>query len=226
MSISFITLTNNGYLDYTLNCYKSLENINFDIPLKSYAIGVNAYEKLNGLKKSVEQIHDEENTTFETYRQGKWSYITYYKFEVIYKNLLSSDFVCFTDGDIVFQNKDFMDFLRGEIGNYDLLIQHDYPHELCSGFMFIKSNANTLNYFNPKNIPFQSDPKWDDQVYINKIKNNIHYKLLPIEYFPNGHYYYKNYKKINPYLIHFNCVLGHEKKERMIKHNKWYLQYF
>ena len=37
-SVKFITLTNNGYLDYTLNCLKSLELINFKVPLHSYAI--------------------------------------------------------------------------------------------------------------------------------------------------------------------------------------------
>ncbi len=90
MSISFITLTNNGYLDYTLNCYKSLKNINCKIPLKTYAIGIDAYNKLKFQKKNVEKISDEKNITFETFRKGKWAYITFYKFEIIYKNLLNN----------------------------------------------------------------------------------------------------------------------------------------
>ena len=36
-------------------------------------------------------------------------------------------------------------------------------------------------------------------------------------------FYYDKNKSISPYLIHFNYVVGHVKRDRMIEHNKWYL---
>jgi hypothetical protein len=45
-NISFITLTNTGYIDYTLNCLESLKRINSKIDLKCYCIGVDGYVKL------------------------------------------------------------------------------------------------------------------------------------------------------------------------------------
>jgi hypothetical protein len=47
--------------------------------------------------------------------------------------------------------------------------------------------------------------------------------MLPIELFPNGKYYYNNSANINPYLIHFNWIVGDEKKEKMRTYDKWYL---
>ena len=45
--IAFITLTNNGYIEYTENCLKSLEKINSNVNLKCYCIGKKGYEYLN-----------------------------------------------------------------------------------------------------------------------------------------------------------------------------------
>ena len=64
---------------------------------------------------------------------------------------------------------------------------------------------------------------WDDQVYINNIKKQLKYILLPLELFPNGNYYYANSKKINPYLIHFNWLTGNDKMKKMKFYKKWYL---
>ena len=44
VKIGFITLTNSGYLEYTNNLIKSLENINFE-GLKVYCIDDNAFNK-------------------------------------------------------------------------------------------------------------------------------------------------------------------------------------
>jgi hypothetical protein len=48
--------------------------------------------------------------------------------------------------------------------------------------------------------------------------------MLPIELFLNGNYYYNNNNIINPYLIHFNWIIGN-KKEKMRSYGKWYLEF-
>jgi len=61
-NIAFITLTNNGYLDYTNNCLKSLENCGFDkTPLVCYCVDNNSYNKLISNKIEAYYIDNIEN---------------------------------------------------------------------------------------------------------------------------------------------------------------------
>ena len=225
-NVSFITLTNDGYIDYTLNCIKSLNDIDLKQKLKVYCIGNNGYSILQQNNISCELIIDEKANTFQEFRTENWSNVTYYKFQIIYENLLNNEYVCFTDGDIVYENDNIFSYLLNNIKDNDILIQDENCHEtLCSGFMFIKSNKNTISIFNPENVKkYINTVGWDDQIYINNIKHLIKYKKLPLYLFPTGDYYYKNNNSINPYLIHFNWVVGHEKKNKMIYYNKWKLR--
>jgi hypothetical protein len=224
-NISFITLTNTGYIDYTTNCLQSLININMKKQLKVYCVGKEGYSILKNKDFMCELINDEDATSFQTFRVNNWSNITYYKFEIIYNNLLNNEYVCITDGDIVYENKIIFDYLLSNIEDNDLLIQSEgiNCNDVCSGFMFIKSNEHTISIFNPENIKqYRNTKGWDDQVYINSIKNKLKYKKLPLHIFPTGQYYYEYNKNIQPYLIHFNWIIGHEKKNKMIEYNKWY----
>jgi hypothetical protein len=227
-NISFITLTNDGYIDYTLNCIKSLNDINIKQKLKVYCIGNNGYSILQQNNISCELIIDDNVNTFQEFKSNKWSDITFYKFQIIYEHLLNNEYVCFTDGDIVYENNNIFSFLLNNINDNEMLIQDD-QFELCSGFMFIKSNQNTLSLFNPENVNIHKNKHindWNDQLYINDIKHLIKYKKLPLYLFPTGEYYYKYNNGMNPYLIHFNWVVGHEKKNKMIYYNKWKLSNF
>ena len=222
-----MTLTNTGYVNYTLNCLKSLENINYSPLPHSYCIGKEGYNLLKSKGYETTLIDEEDNSNFQTIRKGNWANITFNKFKIIHENLLKYKYVCITDGDIVYENKDFIKYLLNNIGDNDLLIQNDTMSdddnsELCSGFMFIQSNENTLKLFNPKLIKINKE-MWDDQIYINEIKNKLKYKKLPLNLFPTGKYYYRNFKNITPYLIHFNFIIGHQKKGVMMLHNKWYI---
>lgn len=226
--IAFITLTNSGYIKYTENCLKSLEKIGCNIVLSCYCIGKQGYEELNNKGYKCLLIDEEENSNFQIFRQGNWSNIVFNKFKIIHENLLKYKYVCITDGDIVFENPCFLQYLIENIETNDFLIQKEYIDNanfvLCSGFMFIMANFNTLNFFNPKYIEHMKNTVgWGDQTYINNHKHKLNYKILPIELFPNGKYYYENFERIQPYLIHFNWVVGDEKKEKMRKHSKWNL---
>ena len=191
--------------------------------LKVYCIGEEGYRLLNNNNFMCELIdsNDEDIINFQTYKNNKWSNITYYKFEIIYNNLLNNEYVCITDGDIVYENNQIFDYLLSHIEDNDLLIQSEgiCNLDLCSGFMFIKSNENTISLFNPKNIKI--DKGWDDQKYINSIKDKLKFKQLPLKLFPTGQYYYQYNKHVQPYLIHFNFLIGHEKKNTMIHYKKW-----
>ena len=224
--VTFITLTNSGYINYTLNCLQSLKNINLHIPLHCYCIGKYCYNSLsaNGFKCSL--IDEEENSGFSTYKNGNWSNVVFNKFKIIHQNLLKYEYVCYTDGDVVYENNDFLGYLIEKIGDYEMLIQNNCQgiNAVSTGFMFIKSTENTKSLFDPiyieNNCKLSND--YDINDYLENIKYKINYKLLPLSLFPYGDYYYKNNSFIIPYLIHFNWVVGHEKKEKMIYYGKWF----
>ena len=230
MSISFITLTNSGYIDFTLNCIESLKKIGCTTELTSYCIGKDGYNILKSKGHKAILIDEEENNNFQIFRTGNWSNIVYHKFEIIHANLLNHNFVCFTDGDIVYERQDFMKYLLENMGDLEMLIQNESmcnnidKNDVCSGFMFIRSTPNTIELFDPINVEkFRNRVGWGDQMYINDIKTKLKFKPLESELFPNGNYFYKNYKNITPYLIHFNWILGNHKKQKMIDYNKWLL---
>ena len=230
--IAFITLTNNGYIDYTLNCLKSLEKINSSVLPVCYCVGEQAHKTLldKGYKSVLLPDNSSETTTFQAFKSSIWHKITFKKLEVIYMNLRKYKYVLYTDGDIIFENSDFYKYIIEHIGQNDLLIQNDTDQDssdkvLCSGFMFIKSNPRTLKLFNPrKNAIHAKDPRWDDQTYINSIKHQLKFSKLPLDLFPNGQYYYMNSAKLTPMMVHFNWVIGHNKKAKMQEYGKWYLE--
>ena len=226
MLIGFITLTNSGYLEYTKNCIKSLENIEVE-GLKVYCIDDKSFEELDYSRKlKIDNPKEEEVSEFHEFRSGEeWAKIMFQKFRIIHRELLKNDFVLFTDGDIIFKDKRFLKDLINRIGDNDLLIQNDKQDdnddgELCAGFQFIKSNEKTKNFYNPERITLKNMGECD-QPYINKNKDKLIYERLPLKKYPNGLFYQTN--KHDSYMIHYNYLVGHSKKEMMVKDNHWFL---
>ena len=89
--------------------------------------------------------------------------------------------------------------------------------------MIIKSTEKTKLLFDPERSTANAKEGWGDQIYLNQIKNELDYKVLPLNLFPNGRFFKNNHLNINPYMIHFNWVIGHEKKDFMKKYNHWYI---
>jgi GR25 family glycosyltransferase involved in LPS biosynthesis len=225
---AFVTITNDGYTDYALNCITSLNNLGIK-NLLCYCLGDKCFNKITLLcDKVLISDNDESVGRFIAWRTAGWNVITFYKIKIIYENLLKHKYVCFTDSDIVYENDNFLKYCESNIENYDLLIQNDTDQEncdfeLCTGFMYIKSNDKTKEIFNPTNIglnTFSCDKK-----YINDLKftSQLKFKVLPLTLFPNGHYFYNHHKDLKPMLIHFNHAFGHEKQEKMLLYRKWFL---
>ena len=229
--VSFITLTSSGYIDYTLNCLQSLKNINAEEPtLNCYCIGNDGYQKLIKEGYQATMLNNNTLSGFQTYFNERWSDMMHVKLLVIYNSLSLNEYVLYTDGDIVFENKELFQYLIKNIGDNDMLIQNDALSDLddsnlCCGFMFIKKTANTLHLFHPDQVARnkQNTSNWHDQGYVNDFKHMLKYKKLPLSFFPNGQYYYLNNTKIQPYLIHFNWVIGNEKMSKMKDFNKLYI---
>ena len=93
--------------------------------------------------------------------------------------------------------------------------------QLCSGIMYIKCNDKNKQTFNPANIDINNFKC--DQIYLNEIKAGLKYDKLPLKKYPNGQYFYNRPCRQGSYCIHFNYLVGHEKKETMKKLNYWFL---
>lgn len=231
--ISFVTITNNAYVDITLNCIKSLQKINFGHPLEVFCVGKLGYDKLCLENISSTLLLDAPQSgslsNFQLWGTHNWCEIFYHKLNVIYKKLLEFKYVCATDGDIVYQNNHFMDYLLQEIPNFDILVLNNASNEKNKydgsslGLMFIKSSSITLEVFNPLNNPRLPNMYRWYQIFTKKIYSKCKIKLLPLNLFVNGKYIYKNIICTNPYLYHFNFVKPEQKKQLMIKSNMWYI---
>ena len=222
--ISFITYTNIGYINYVKNLIYSLRKCNFPLKLKVYCIDK---ESINELEKYDNNLILEYfNPDFEIkdivpYMTTGWNKMSFTCIQIIYKELLKNDYVLYTDSDIVFENNYCIKYLINNINNHDLLIQNDIIN-LCTGFMFIKSNLNTKKILNYNNIDINNFEC--DQKYINDNKHLINYCKLPKDLFPVGIYYKKYNEWLKPFIIHFNWALGDEKQNIMNLHNKLYIK--
>ena len=222
--LAFITLTNDGYIDYTLNLLKSLEVYNLEKKLKCYCIGDKCYNTLTRKGYRAFLLDDKINTNFCKFRRKNWGEIVSKKFDIITENLKTHKYVLITDGDIVFTNKNAINYLLENIEDNDMIVQSSNKNAICSGFFMLRSNEKTIKLFDPINIEKQkTENKWGDQKYVNEIKHKLKYKRLPNELYPTGAVYYDNFKDINPYIIHFNYVVGNKKKKTMKKYNHLYL---
>lgn len=224
-NFSFITVTNEGYLDYTRNMILSLQKLDIH-NLKVHCIGQKCYDNLGYENKDILDIDAPDD--FQTFRKGEWNKIMFSKFHAIHKELMKGNNVLFSDGDIVFLDARFQRDVKNRLDDNDILFQNDKQHDsddsqLCCGFMYIKCNDNNKKLFDPKQgCHFECD-----QIYINQIKDNLNYDKLPLKRYPNGAYFGQSLglggRDLNPYMIHFNYIVGDKKKEVMKKLNYWYI---
>ena len=239
--VNIITLTNNGYKQLTLNCIKSLNNINKNIKLKVFCLDEEAKHEISKtcnmdcelfLYKNSNLNNNIDFSRGSSFEDKNWSSVTIQKLFLIHQELLKSNFVLFTDGDIVYKNEVFLPYLYRKMlenTNIDMLIQTDWvggANDLCTGFFIVRKNNKTLDFFNPETIirnMNKNTKKWrDDQVYINYFKKTLNIIELPIDKFPNGRYFYNKEPK-SPFLVHFNYLKGiSTKQNKMKQYNMWY----
>lgn len=230
----YVSLTNKGYIDYTYNLLSSLKENNIEIDLTIYTLDKDSYnffcEKNISTKLIQTNLFKNDFSKFELQNSPEFYRIVYYKFYCINDLLQTNKFVHYLDGDIVIK-KDFSKELIKYGNDFDLIAQSNKsPHdsnfdEINSGFMLFNSTTKINKLINPNRFSLKkfSKYKFHDQTYINNIKNKINYKLLSLDNFPNGAHFKKFKDSIDPFIVHYNYILGHDKKKEMIKDNNWYL---
>ena len=156
-----ITLTNSGYKSLTENCIQSL--INIDFPLDKLIIYSMDTKCQKYFEKKYPQIECNLSNYFKeddvSYMKDDWNNVTIQKINIVHTELKKYEHLILFDGDIVFNNIKFLNFLLDKMNNnkaLDLLAQHEFKDdggdEICSGFYIIRSNAITNKYYNTENL--------------------------------------------------------------------------
>ncbi len=229
----FFTITNLGYMDYTKNMLNSLNKLDIDRKILIVCLDkvTNDYFMSNGYFTYFIDLGLKE---FSQYGTEGFSKCCYMKFWFIYQVIMLNYNILYTDGDIVFKKNPFDELKSLEGEEADVWIQNDTMldnnfENVCAGFLYVKSTNDTKKYFNT-DIP-EFEKRYEvckkgscDQMYINLyVKPYIKMKLLPLYKFPNGQYFYKYNKFIldSIVMVHFNWIIGENKKEQMKKYNMW-----
>ena len=229
--MKLITLTNDGYTDYTQNLIFSLNSIGIK-DLKKYCVGIKSYNYFKNQNLEVELVNKNllsGTNKFQSWRSKNFNKLMFNKLKVIHKTLISNDQVLYIDGDIVFKKNTLYQISQNKsvdlIGQYDFNPSSDIK-TLCAGFMMINSNNKTLKLFDPALVPKELLDRrfyFDDQKYINRNLDKVNYEFFDLDTYPNGSYFYSNYKNLDPAIIHFNYIVGSEKKQKMKDMGYWYL---
>lgn len=233
---SFITLTNDGYLDLTNNLLLSLVALGMSQLLKIYCIGKKSFDYFQDKYPENEIIQIDTNEDYlktwveykaaqhsDTEGKRKWAKITSYKMYAIHNELINGKDVIFTDGDIVFEKNPIPYLLENIKNNEELLIQNDEQSvntpAMCTGFFYMRSTENTRKITKYGDIDIEKFT--NDQQYLRRNGKNIVHSFLDLDLFPNGKYF-REKKPSTPYIIHFNYDVSDGKIERMKKYKKWY----
>jgi hypothetical protein len=228
---TYLTFTNNGYTHYTNNLLQSIKNNNVDINLKIITLDKPSYDFFLDKHDNV-NLFEKEDMSEELIEQSDNNFgnLMIVKFDLIYRELLENKNVVYIDGDIVIK-KNITEYLYDYSDKSEIIFQNDLrpskPNlvNVCAGFMYIKSSEKMIKFFKPEKKLIRKFNKYKthDQTYINKNKNKLNYEMLPLKHFPNGAHFYNNHKKLDPYIIHFNYVIGEKKQQLMKEYKEWYI---
>jgi hypothetical protein len=230
------TVTNYGYLLYTLNMLKSLKPFDLDKKILIVSIDTKAAKVLRKLGyNNVYCIDDKDLGKFAPWNTKGYDKICYLKLELIYRILSLNKNILLVDGDLVFLKDPRPDINVWIEEKESIHIQNDSlenenTNNMCTGYMLIKSNEKTIKLYDcvsesgkKKYLECAFDN--NDQSYFNKfVKPFCTFKAIPLHKYPNGLAFYNNlsYRDI-AILIHFNWVHGHFKMAKIKEHKLWLL---
>ncbi len=230
------TMTNSGYILYTLNMLKSLKQFGLDKKVFVVSIDKKGANILRRLGYNAYCIDDNQLGKFSPWNTTGYDKICFLKLELIYSIISLNKNILLIDGDIVFLKDPIPDIKWwNEEKHIDVHIQNDSleninTNNLCTGYMLIKSNDKMINLYDC--ISEDGQKKYlqcafdnNDQTYFNKfVKPHCTFQALTLFKYPNGNAFYNSpSRKENAILVHFNWVHGHIKMAKMKEHKMWLL---
>jgi hypothetical protein len=236
------TCINSGYFDYLQNIHENLKRTNVPWKLCTVCMDAEAYHKcvdrgIPALELKENNVHygDSEFHIYSSWNDANWNKITFMKLNAI-QWLLSFSAVksmTYTDSDIHVY-RDYMPYLSSLMSgdsNTDLWIQSDhnsikfeeYGWALCSGFFHLRNVPLIRRLFEYGEEEVQKYKFNSDQEHLAAQirKYQVPFKQLDRALFPNG--VFVDRIPSNAFLIHYNYLVGAEKKKKMAQNGHWYL---
>jgi hypothetical protein len=247
----WITLINNGYVNYCKNFLKSMELSNIHFTLIVYCIDKENIEELREYKNCI--CFDaslftrlELKSDLRGWLDGEYVKITFTKLDAILYTLknTSAKSVGYIDTDIVLFS-DPTKIILEEMDKYpdvDIFTQCDENTEfcsnklkcpnICSGVAVFRNNPYIYHIFEYEESVLKTCVAGDQSFILHKINHfNIKHVTIEKDIFING--FYQNgdlcskRKQIEfpecACLVHFNYIVGSDKEAVMRFNNKWYL---
>ena len=240
------TMTTNGYKYFTLNLIESLKKANVKWNLMVVCVDRESYNFMLGMnipsvyyKPSVPVIIGTQPSQF-----GSQTFMTFnkIKLDLIEEIRVNAPeqvkYIIYMDGDIIVF-KDFIPFIRqkfesSDLSNNVLLFQNDdlygQPNTRangCTGFFCLKRSFLLQSPFYVNDINLWRETR-EDQIWVNNkiVEYKIPFDYLERELFPNGPYV-KNgaWRNFEPYLIHYNYIVGNDKVNYMNRLKHWFIPY-
>jgi hypothetical protein len=231
------TLTNYGYLLYTLNMLKSLRP--FGLEKQVFIVCMDRKGAIILQNKGYRVLCLESTLgAFCPWNSKGYDKICYVKLELIYRILSLEKNVLLIDGDIVFQKSPLPDIVEWTANRRytEVFIQNDSTDNrdmtnMCTGYVFIRSTPNMIHLYDC--VSEEGLKKYErcaldnnDQSYFNTfVKPYCEMNALPLEYYPNGKMFYDYMERVKytAILVHFNWIKGHLKMAKMKEYKMWLL---
>ena len=232
------TFINAGYFEYIHNLSINLKRLDIPWTLCVICSDEDAHQLCD--QHGIPSIYVNANTKnlpnvkqYSSWNDANWNDVTFMKLTVI-QWILSHPQVkqmTYMDGDIhVF--RDFIPYLSAlDQDAYELYIQSDcmtanvdvYTHHLCSGFFHFKNTDRMRRVFAFTDDDVKTNTFNADQEHIvNQVRRyEIRTKQLARDLFPNGVFFTQT--PPDAYLLHYNYMIGTEKKQNMNKKGHWYV---
>ena len=184
------SLTNYGYLLYTLNMLKSLKPFGLDKKVLVVCIDKKGATILKRMGYNVFCVDDNELSKFSPWNTKGYDKICYLKLELIYRILSLNKNVLLIDGDITFLKDPLPDikwWIQEEYVNVHIQndsLENTNKNNMCTGYMLIKSNEKMIDLYGcvsergrQKYLECAFDN--NDQSYFNKfVKPNLLSKTI------------------------------------------------
>ena len=237
-------VANSGGAKLAKNLAKSCKKHN--IPLVFFGQDIKSLKKLSNYAITVNNIKDNEfrldickdySSNFALFGTEEFKKLAWLRYEICKAILDSNRTAIYLDTDIVIKKNYEANILNyfHECDNLDGVFQSEIGEEICSGFFAFNKNSKEKvkkifsEDFLSKNR-YQSFSAPADQGFINKVllkKNNelLNIQKLPLDYYPNGYWWYKYHKNIskNTMLVHYNYIVGDFRKIlKMIRHQDYF----
>ncbi len=244
------TCINSGYFDYLQNLVENIKRAD-DVPwtICVVCMDAEAFQKcvnanIPALPLNHAHYDDGELCTYSSWNDANWNRTTFMKLDAI-RWLISFPAVksiTYMDSDIHIY-RDFVPYLKQLAANHpttELFIQSDhnsknpdeYGKTLCSGFFHFRNAAHTVvgrifQYVEEDvaKYTFNAD---QDHITAQISQYNVPMVQLDRALFPNGVFVDQLPTlslSSSPYIIHYNYIIGNEKKKKMFSKGHWYLTY-